>query len=330
MHSTSRHLLALAGASLMLTAHAATPRFHVTDLGPHDGTNGIAYGLAADGSAVGSTDTGAAIFAHGAVQALDTTDGASIARKVNAAGVAVGVLQATPDSPLQAVLWKGGTQVMLGALGGTRSSAMDINDAGQVVGYASTASDEVHPFLYQGGTMTDLGLPKKSTYGHAQAVNAMGQIAGFAYFADGSHVILRKNGKWVDLGMNGAKDAFAYAINAKGWIAGYQVDDDAWTVTHAFVWKAGAFTVLSGFDAMKGWCINRKGHVVGTYLPDDSEAFYYDGTQAWDIGTHLDKASAGWQVVGAYAIDDADRIAGQAIAPDGTWHAVILSRVSSK
>ena len=46
----------------------------------------------------------------------------------------------------------------LGTLGGSFSGAAGINDAGQVVGWADTASGEERAFLYTlGSGMTDLG-----------------------------------------------------------------------------------------------------------------------------------------------------------------------------
>ena len=45
----------------------------------------------------------------------------------------------------------------LGTLGGDESGAYGINDSGQVVGQAQKASGQKRAFLYESGTMTDLG-----------------------------------------------------------------------------------------------------------------------------------------------------------------------------
>jgi probable HAF family extracellular repeat protein len=45
----------------------------------------------------------------------------------------------------------------LGTLGGTYSAAFGINDRGEIVGEAETATGDVHAFLFKDGVMHDLG-----------------------------------------------------------------------------------------------------------------------------------------------------------------------------
>ena len=51
----------------------------------------------------------------------------------------------------------------LATLGGLVTFACDVNDAGQVVGYSTTAFN-THAFLWQNGQMTDLGTVNLATY----------------------------------------------------------------------------------------------------------------------------------------------------------------------
>ena len=48
-------------------------------------------------------------------------------------------------SPL---LWQKGAVTVLGTLGGTGSTAVGINPAGQVVGYSGPVAGEIHPLLW--------------------------------------------------------------------------------------------------------------------------------------------------------------------------------------
>jgi probable HAF family extracellular repeat protein len=56
-----------------------------------------------------------------------------------------------------AFLWRDGEMTDLGTLGGSFSRAESINDRGQVVGLAETATGESHAFVWQDGRMVDLG-----------------------------------------------------------------------------------------------------------------------------------------------------------------------------
>src|SRR5262245_59554934 len=87
----------------------------------------------------------------------------------------------------------------LGTLGGSSSLAYGINDAGQVVGEATTSGGYGHAFLYQNGGMADLGT-LGGTYSVANGINDVGQVVGDTYMSDGStHVFLYQNGGMTDL-----------------------------------------------------------------------------------------------------------------------------------
>jgi probable HAF family extracellular repeat protein len=66
----------------------------------------------------------------------------------------------------------------LGDLGGIRTTPLDINNLGQVVGYSETASGESHAFFWDDGTMIDLGKLEGTTFSGAWFINDAGQIIG--------------------------------------------------------------------------------------------------------------------------------------------------------
>ena len=62
------------------------------------------------------------------------------------------------DTGLRAFLWDGETLLNLGRLGGSSSSGIAINAAGEVAGNATTIGNTVeHAFRWSGGVMQDLG-----------------------------------------------------------------------------------------------------------------------------------------------------------------------------
>ncbi len=96
---------------------------------------------------------------------------------INNAGHIVGVM--TVSNVSKAFLWNGGV-VDLGTLGGVSSTARSINDAGLIVGYAATASEGNHAFIYESGSLYDLNdlvsLPAGWVLVDAYKINNNGQV----------------------------------------------------------------------------------------------------------------------------------------------------------
>jgi probable HAF family extracellular repeat protein len=161
----------------------------------------------------------------------------SYAFSINSAGHVVGYAQGpSPTNPFgaaQAFLYKNGVLKNLGTLGGAESLAWDINDAGQIVGYAETTRPpgggefdygDLHAFLYQRGTMKDLGT-LGGTSSSANAINNAGVIVGDASLPGNSGTVafVYVRGKMTDLNTRvslpqGWTLATAIDVNDKGQI----------------------------------------------------------------------------------------------------------------
>ncbi len=148
-------------------------------------------------------DTHAFLYnGRGLLQDLGTLGGSSsVAYGINNFGQVVGTAETgatyTPDDPkggengrvTHAFLYSGsGSLQDLGTLGGPNSIAYDINDFGQVVGIADSASESDLPFLYTDGKMTELNslIPADSGWyiGDVRGINNSVQIVGTGTIQD--------------------------------------------------------------------------------------------------------------------------------------------------
>src|SRR5437667_8167708 len=99
----------------------------------------------------------------------------------------------------------------------TMSGASAVNEAGQVVGWSQGSyPDPIHAFLWENGTMTDLGTLGGST-ARAYDINDKGQVVGVSSTSSGLyHACLWEDGTMTDLGTVGGQDSTADGHHDRG------------------------------------------------------------------------------------------------------------------
>ena len=231
---------------------------------------------------IGATQVHAFLWEHGSMQDLGTLGGPdSFGYYINDRGEITGQ-SFTNDVPndttgiptLNPFLWRHGTMLDLGTLGGTLGNPEALNNRGQVVGESNLAGDETfHPFLWDGRTMRDLGT-LGGTFGKAFSINDAGAVVGFATLPGDERfdAFLWAHGKITDLGNLGCGSQ-AYSINSTGQVVGTSRLADCAT-RHPVLWEHGAMYDLnelipagSGLELFETHQINDEGVIAGNGLP---------------------------------------------------------------
>jgi probable HAF family extracellular repeat protein len=237
------------------------------------------------------------LWSDGVIYYVPTLGGASSAlRAINDAGQAVG-WSMDANGNTQAIMYEIGSGVTaLGTLGGVMSQATAINASGQIAGVSATG-DSAHAFLWQAGTMRDLGDLGGGWSQDVYAISDAGQVIGISGTAAGkTHPFLWESGTMQDLGTLGGDMASAYAVNTAGQVAGTSLLTKTGsildTIRHSFLWEAGTMRDLGTFGGAVTWvntrrCLNEAGEVVGQSSTSSGEfhAFWWHGGTMQDLGT---------------------------------------------
>ena len=149
----------------------------VTDLGTFGGPSSRAAAINDRGWVVGDSDTAqdgphAFLWRRGRVLDLGRPGEMSFAVDVNDRGQVL-LLRGG-----RSVLWQDGRETDLGDLGGDHTTAVALNERGQVAGRSETADGTVHAFLWDSGRMIDLGARAGDVPSAATDLNERGQVIG--------------------------------------------------------------------------------------------------------------------------------------------------------
>jgi probable HAF family extracellular repeat protein len=332
-------LATFGGFSTTALGAVPAPTYRVEDLGvlPGDYAS-AAMGIDRFGDVVGwsmgPSGTRAFVYTDAAgMTALPAPAGRPVttARAVNADGTVVGTASTGGSDIGHAVRWRSGIVRDLGTLGtGLFSDASGVNAAGTIVGSSYTAGGGllgIHAFRYNDATGL-LDLTPTADTARAVGINDSGQVAGYRE----SRAFRLTGTTYTDLGVApGFAGSFGTAINASGQVAGHVISGSG-NSEQIFRYTDGSgMVILGGFGELnRASGINTAGDVVGWGQPvlGLRQGFLYTDANGMQGLNALIDPAAGWFVLGAGGINDADQIAGWASGPTGQ-HAVRLTPISA-
>jgi len=266
----------------------------------------------------------------------------SIGLSINNAGQVVGFGNNDIPDPfalflsatqIRTFLWQEGKFQDIGTLGGpdaTPNPGCDNQRPGVIVGGSytsfipnpSSGIPTVDPFLWDNGTMIDLGN-LGGTFNFAQCFNNRGEVIGQSNLPgdQAHHAFLWRNGRMQDLGTLGGDLSEAWWINDAGDIAG-SADLPTPGLHDAVVWKHGRIHDLGTVDGdpcSRAYGLNSRGQVVGTSTSCVAalHAFVWEeGGPMLDLNKLIAPGS-GLQLTNAIDINDRGEILARSI-PIGT------------
>jgi probable HAF family extracellular repeat protein len=168
---------------------------------------------------------------------------------------------------VQAYLWypSRGRLIGLGLLpGGIQSSGYDVNNLGNVAGYAVTGSGDIHAIYWNPTTgMLDLGVLSAGDFGEAMAINDNDEVVGESFQTTmGAAIYWSQSTGMVGLAaLPGRVYTNAVGINNRGMIVGESGGEAV--VWESYVSMPRALPTLPGGSFSFAQGLNNRGQVVG-------------------------------------------------------------------
>jgi probable HAF family extracellular repeat protein len=316
-------LFAAVAIPIQLTAQGQNqqpPRYTVTDLGTFGGAFSNAFGISNKGSVVGwgeladdADSVHAFLWRKGLMTDLGNFGGrVSVANTVNEADEVAGFAETSVSDAsgedfcgtgdfliCLPFLWQHGVMTPLPTLGGSNGVATGINNRGQMVGFAETATPDpscsgsqvlrLKPVLWEKGKVQELPTVPGFPIGAAFAINDKGEVVGVSADCDAVvvHALLWHNGTMIDLGLPGMSPQ-PTGINNRGQVVGGAELSGG----GAFLWQNGVITdlgTLPGDVISIGSGINDKGQVAGQScdINDNCSVFLWQNGVMTDLNTLL-------------------------------------------
>jgi probable HAF family extracellular repeat protein len=282
------------------------------DLGTLGGTGAGAMQINSHGQIVGysmlvgDSSEHAFVYSLGAMTDLGTISGDySFAFDIGENGNVVGQASAMPALPGQvtvnhAFLYSSGQMQDLGSLvppgklgfSTGNSTAIGINQLGQIAGYSTAPSGGQHAFLYSNGNMQDLSGPTGYVNSYAFGINNGGEIVAEALVNSAAG--------------NNSLQLFSYRNGMMTILNSQPTSDPALVLANA-----GA--------------INDDGQIVWTVVSPSLVDYYSDATGIVDLNSAIDPSS-GWTLSFAYDINNSGQIVGTGTL-NGETHGYLLTPI---
>lgn len=253
-------------------------------------TLALAFGLLAAAGAAAQTYT---VTDLGSLGSYDTFAFA-VSDSSRVAGYSYVPLVPGPGNTRHAFLWYQGQMQDLGVLpGGTYSWATDINEAGQVCGFADDVNIYGRPVVYRNGVLEDLGLPAGGN-GESRGINNLTQIAG--YFVSGGNVhasFWSDATGFVDLtAATGGSEGLAEDLNDHTRVVGWS---HGTSVCNGYIGPRAAFWE----DPGTGWTVTDLGTLNASLCFSHAYDINESGLVVGESSNFTSGAAVQWQKSGA-------------------------------